>query len=103
MADERESRGRGERSNGAFRCRRRGGLFLLVIPGRDEVANPESRGYATSLSLQIPGSMLSHRPGMTRFERQLTRFQVWPPQNMPPKAQPCTRSAFAPFIAMVES
>ena len=35
--------------------------------------------------------------------RQLTRFQVWPPQNMPPKAQPCTRIAFGPFIAIVES
>ena len=34
---------------------------------------------------------------------QLTRFQVWPPQNMPPKAQPWTRSAFVPFIAIVES
>jgi hypothetical protein len=34
---------------------------------------------------------------------QLTRFQVCPPQNMPPKAQPCTRSEFVPFIAMVES
>ena len=34
---------------------------------------------------------------------QLTRFQVWPPQNMPPKAQPCTRSEFVPFIAIVES
>ncbi|MFK4518420.1 hypothetical protein ABIF20_005785 [Bradyrhizobium japonicum] len=34
---------------------------------------------------------------------QLTRFQVWPPQNMPPKAQPCTRIAFGPFIAIVES
>jgi hypothetical protein len=34
---------------------------------------------------------------------QLTRFQVWPPQNMPPKAQPCTRSVAVPFIAIVES
>jgi hypothetical protein len=34
---------------------------------------------------------------------QLIRFQVWPPQNMPPKAQPCTRSVFGPFIAMLES
>ena len=38
-----------------------------------------------------------------RFACQLTRFQVWPLQNMPPKAQPCTRSAFGPFIAIVES
>ncbi|TWA98523.1 hypothetical protein FBZ96_105200 [Bradyrhizobium stylosanthis] len=43
--------------------------------------------------------------GMSRdsLRCQLTRFQVWPPQNMPPKAQPCTRSAFGPFIAIVES
>jgi len=41
--------------------------------------------------------------GVMRVVRQLTRFQVWPPQNMPPKAQPCTRIAFGPFIAMVES
>ena len=34
---------------------------------------------------------------------QLTRFQVWPPQNIPPKAQPCTRIAFGPFMAIVES
>jgi hypothetical protein len=34
---------------------------------------------------------------------QLTRFQVWPPQNMPPNAQPCTRRVFGPFIAMLES
>ena len=38
-----------------------------------------------------------------RLRHQLTRFQVWPPQNMPPKAQPCTRIAFGPFIAIVES
>ena len=34
---------------------------------------------------------------------QFTRVQVWPPQNMPPKAQPCTRSRSVPFIAIVES
>jgi hypothetical protein len=34
---------------------------------------------------------------------QSTRVQVWPPQNMPPKAQPCTRSVPAPFSAIVES
>ena len=34
---------------------------------------------------------------------QLTRFQVWPPQNMPPKAQPCTRSEPLLFIDIVES
>jgi len=36
-------------------------------------------------------------------ETQLMRFQVWPPQNMPPKAQPWTLRMFGPFIAMVES
>ena len=34
---------------------------------------------------------------------QPTRFQVCPPQNMPPKAQPWTRSTFGPFMAIVES
>jgi len=34
---------------------------------------------------------------------QLTCLQVRPPQNMPPKAQPCTRSVGVPFIAIVES
>ncbi len=38
-----------------------------------------------------------------RSGRQPTRFQVWPPQNIPPKAQPCTRIAFGPFMAIVES
>jgi len=31
------------------------------------------------------------------------RFQVWPPQNMPPNAQPWTFSALGPFIVIVES
>lgn len=34
---------------------------------------------------------------------QLTRFQVSPPQIMPPKAPPCTRSAFGLLSAIVES
>jgi hypothetical protein len=34
---------------------------------------------------------------------QLTRVQVWPPQNIPPKAQPWTRRLSAPFSAIVES
>ena len=33
---------------------------------------------------------------------QLTRFQVWPPQNMPPKAQPWTLSVSVLFSAIVE-
>ena len=40
---------------------------------------------------------------MTPGIGQPTRFQVWPPQNMPPKAQPCTRSVVVPFVAIVES
>jgi hypothetical protein len=38
-----------------------------------------------------------------RARRQLIRFQVWPPQNRPPKAQPWTFKRFGPFIAIVES
>jgi len=38
-----------------------------------------------------------------RGRDQFTRVQVWPPQNMPPKAQPCTRSVSEPFSAIVES
>jgi hypothetical protein len=36
------------------------------------------------------GAMQSIEPGIqqTMDLFQLTRFQVWPPQNMPPKAQP---------------
>ncbi len=34
---------------------------------------------------------------------QFTRVQVWPPQNMPPNAQPWTRSVSGPFRAIVES
>jgi len=34
---------------------------------------------------------------------QSTRVQVWPPQNMPPKAQPCTRNVAEPISAIVES
>jgi hypothetical protein len=37
------------------------------------------------------------------FAGQLTRVQVWPPQNMPPKAQPWTRRLSVPFSAIVES
>jgi hypothetical protein len=58
-------------------------------------------------NLEIPGLVLAHHPGMTSIRgrglRQLTRFQVWPPQNIPPKAQPCTRIAFGPFMTTVES
>jgi hypothetical protein len=35
---------------------------------------------------------------------QLTRFQVWPPQNMPPEGAALhAQSQFGPFIAIVES
>ena len=34
---------------------------------------------------------------------QPARFQVWPPQNMPPKAQPWTLSKSLPFSAIVKS
>ena len=33
---------------------------------------------------------------------QSTRVQVWPPQNIPPKAQPCTRSVVEPISTIVE-
>jgi len=69
-------------------------------------AKPRTRNPEVILR-EIPGLVLAHHPGMTRWARpgryQLTRFQVWPPQNMPPKAQPWTRSALVPFIAIVES
>jgi len=74
---------------------------------RSPMSRPSTSCFA-SPGTWMPGTS----PGMTkscvlgdvmRFACQLTRFQVWPPQNMPPKAQPCTRSAFGPFIAIVES
>jgi hypothetical protein len=37
----------------------------LVIPGRLEEANPESIEPLALAGKWIPGSMLSHRPGMT--------------------------------------
>ena len=63
MADERLSHGMGERSNATPRSEGRGAIFLLVIPGRDEVANPESRSYSANLPREIPGSMLRIAPG----------------------------------------
>ncbi|MET4800083.1 hypothetical protein ABIA96_002652 [Bradyrhizobium sp. LB11.1] len=74
MADERLSHGTGECSNATSRC-----------PGTWR--HPENKNVC-------------QRRGR---RRQLTRFQIWPPQNMPPKAQPCTRIAFGPFMAIVES
>jgi hypothetical protein len=38
-----------------------------------------------------------------RSTAQLTRVQVCPPQNTPPKAQPWTRNVSEPFSAIVES
>ena len=42
-------------------------------------------------------------PQVSGRNRQLARFQVWPPQNMPPKAQPWTLSVSVLFSAIVES
>ena len=58
--------------------------------------------FGSSVSAQKVRAALGTRPGRF-FELQLMRFQVWPPQNMPPKAQPWTLSTFGPFMAMVES
>jgi len=76
----------------------------FASPKRLRPRRRDKPGHDEHLCLEheIPGSML-RIAGMTRSARQPTRFQVWPPQNMPPKAQPCTRIAFGPFIAIVES
>jgi hypothetical protein len=49
------------------------------------------------------GPVANHRASSLGRNRQLTRFQVWPPQNMPPKAQPWTLSVLELFSAIVES
>ncbi|MGY3235281.1 hypothetical protein ACVWZ4_004157 [Bradyrhizobium sp. USDA 4472] len=58
------------------------------------------RSNATSLK---QGRGVHKNKKACRSKSQLTRFQVWPPQNIPPNAQPCTRIAFGPFMAIVES
>ena len=47
-----------------------------VIPGRDEVANPESIGRQVQAEKWIPGSMLSHRPGMTEAKKSASDFKL---------------------------
>ncbi|MGY4359467.1 hypothetical protein ACVWZR_008607 [Bradyrhizobium sp. i1.3.1] len=68
--------------------------------GLCEVAHSAKRSRTKVKGVRIAGPM-------SRFERrsrtQFTRVQVWPPQNMPPKAQPCTRRRSVPLIAIVES
>jgi hypothetical protein len=56
-------------------------------------------------NLEIPGSRsrAARNDEEVNSSVQLTRFQVWPPQNIPPKAQPWTFRVFGPFIAIVES
>jgi len=51
-------------------------------------------------------SPASERRGLAKIAipaGQFARVQVWPPQNTPPKAQPCTRKVSEPFSAIVES
>ena len=70
-------------------------------------------GLLSRRSNAIKGKRFAKKNGPVKFHRalsllgergyQLTRFQVWPPQNMPPKAQPWTRREAVPFIAIVES
>lgn len=63
-----------------------------------EVAHLATEGRAKNKGTRI-GSPCIGQSARSQF----TRVQVWPPQNMPPKAQPCTRSRSVPFIAIVES
>ena len=65
------------------------------VEGRGPVVRqhlqPGQRGDHPDLEglQELPaGPRLALQPCGARTMRQLTRFQVWPPQNMPPKAQP---------------
>ena len=64
-------------------------------------ASRDERGPVKFHGAQVSGDKA--REIKSRVNNQLTRFQVWPPQNMPPKAQPCTLSVVLLFSAIVES
>ncbi len=86
------------------RCCRGAGYLYIVMAGLVPAIHALMRASKNVDARDKPGHDEECASiGMTRSACQLTRFQVWPPQNMPPKAQPCTRIAFGPFIAMVES
>ena len=99
--------------------------LMKPCPGLEDVRlpNPLDLGLFTKTCFLNNGEVGSARPARRRLRKkkalsanqqglchlefgktlQLTRFQVWPPQNMPPKAQPCTRSEPLLFIAIVAS
>ncbi len=59
-------------------------LFARLVPG-----NPEPRSDSIGTGLEKKGPVTCHGAIVSYSGKvQLTRFQVWPPQNMPPKAQP---------------
>ena len=70
---------------------------------RMEGANVQTPTFKRHVPVSGTWRHHGNKSAWQRRRYQLTRFQVWPPQNMPPKAQPCTRIAFGPFIAIVES
>src|SRR5579885_3360264 len=53
------------------------GHYPLVIPGRPEGANPESRKLCRTL-ICIPGPALTRRPGTTR-KKKVSAIVVTPP------------------------
>ena len=65
-------------------------------------ASRDERGPVKFHGAQVSGDKVAGDK-VSRRNNQLTRFQVWPPQNMPPKAQPCTLSVVLLFSAIVES
>jgi len=77
-------------------------MNVAVLLSRQDTAIKAKRFGGTN---KKNGPVRFHRAASLLGERgyQLTRFQVWPPQNMPPKAQPWTRREAVPFIAIVES
>ena len=54
-------------------------------------------------AVQVPSNVEAGLVGSARGLLQFERVQVWPPQNMPPMAQPWTRRVLEPFSAIVES
>src|SRR3954466_3932178 len=85
------------RPDRAIKCRVRG-------HGTWEISPATKVELSAARTKKPRGASQGFRVGLVQAGSvQLTRFQVWPPQNMPPKAQPWTRSVLVPFIAMVES
>ncbi|MEY9177845.1 hypothetical protein ABIF29_003878 [Bradyrhizobium elkanii] len=82
---------------------RRGFFVCVARMERSAIRRNLSRVISWSLSSGAHSGDPLASSGQRIPADQFTRVQVWPPQNMPPNAQPWTRSVSGLFIAMVES